>query len=656
MSPRIAAAAVFTLAAALYIRTLHPAYPPDDSPETVAASVNLGVQHAPGYPLMTLAGKLATLLPAGSAYFRVNLMAAALGAGAASAVALTVARLFPTPAGAAAGLASGLALAASGLHWDCAISAKGAIYQMNLLFVLLAFLALLRGSTAGGSFFLGMGLANHWMSIAWWLPALFLMGRPWTARKTALSFVSALLGISLYLQLPLSAAREPCWGDPVNLRNTLDILTRRGFMPQAARKPPAMSFLQAGHALLLPVREAGWLFTLAALAGGAALWRGRKRAFAGLASGALLTVAAVSAVTNPVHLTTGELFLWLADRFFLPWLAVLAVASGAGLLLLRAALPPRHRWAALALGALLPLVISVPRFARENHSNDYLGFDYAGNLLVNINRPAVILAEADYQTFPLIALRRVEDRGPELDLVITNPFLNRKWGWKRLASRYPEAAVAMAPETPWETRVGAFADRLASRRTLYHLTLCNYPSLARRLDFHGIMTALRPKEGLKPREATEAEADGYFRRFRMRGMYSDSPHKDETAFSVLDVYTMARTAGGGMKQKNGDLWGAVEIYRRALRIRGRMGRVLVLSSLGQCLGRLQRYAEAEDAFRAAARLKPRDLDLWTNLATACAAQGKSAEAFLLFDYVLQRNPRHGSALANLQALRKRMGY
>src|SRR5262245_2970664 len=62
-----------------YLATLSPAFPPDDSPDTVAAALSLAIQHPPGYPLAALLGRAAILsLPLGGPAFRMNLLSAAL--------------------------------------------------------------------------------------------------------------------------------------------------------------------------------------------------------------------------------------------------------------------------------------------------------------------------------------------------------------------------------------------------------------------------------------------------------------------------------------------------------------------------------------------------------------------------------------------------
>ena len=69
------------LAAFIYLLFgLNPSFYADDSPETITAAATLGVPHPPGYPLLTLMGRLASLLPLGGIPLRVNLLSAFLAA------------------------------------------------------------------------------------------------------------------------------------------------------------------------------------------------------------------------------------------------------------------------------------------------------------------------------------------------------------------------------------------------------------------------------------------------------------------------------------------------------------------------------------------------------------------------------------------------
>src|SRR6185503_18661323 len=285
-----------------------------------------------------------------------------------------------------------------------------------------------------------------------------------------------------------------------------------------------------------PARDGGLLLLLLALAGAPWLWRLRHAATGRFAAGAILTLGAVSILANPVHIPTGEPIFWLMDRFFLPWTAVTALGCGAGLALLTTRLPaPWHRAGWLAAAAL-PLGLLAANAPRNDHARDYLGFDYARNLVAGLRRPATILAEADYQSFPLFVLPGVEERTPALRTVITNPFLNRRWGWRRLARRFPEAADLAASPAGFADRVSAFADRLASREAVYHLSMCSYPKLRPRMRDHGILSELAPRDA--PAPAAPPPAAAWFRRYRLRGLYGPAPHKDETAYSVLDIYCL----------------------------------------------------------------------------------------------------------------------
>jgi hypothetical protein len=408
-----------------------------------------------------------------------------------------------------------------------------------------------------------------------------------------------------------------------------------------------------GYALLSPLRDGGLPLLLLGLAGAPLIWRRRHAPMARLAGGALLTLAAVSVLANPVHIPTGEPIFWLMDRFFLPWTAAAVLACGAGLGLLTRRLPrPWHR-AGWILAAALPVGLLAANTARNNHSQDYLGYDYAQNLLAEVRRPATILMEADYTCFPLFTVLAVEARAPNVGTIITNPFLNRRWGWRRLGRRRPDVADLATSPAAFADRVTQLADRLGGSESLYYLSMCSYPALRPRMAYHGILSALFP--GPVPVRSTEPDPRVFFSRYRLRGLYGATPFKDETAFSVLDIYCLARARTGDREAQAGRPEAAIPGWRAGLAIPGRIGHAMLWTSIGNAAGRLGLFADAEDAFRHAAHLHPHDLDLWANLATACAAQGKTEEAFRWFDYVLARQPNHRAALANRAALLRRLG-
>jgi len=640
-------AVLFLVVFASYLRDLHPGYRLDDSPETVAACANLGVQHMPGYPLHTLLGRVFAALPAGSVCFRVNLLAAAGGAGCVTATAAINEALVPGMAGWTGGAVAGMALGFSKLFWDTGLSAKGGLYTVTILLVLLAVLAVVRRPRSPAAWLaVAAGGAIHWMTVACWVPGLLWAGRPWTTRRALVAAIAAAVGLSAYLQLPLCAAREPVFGDPGTARGCLNILLRRELLPQAGEKTRDIAALQLLWGAMEPLREAQLPFVLVALAGFAALWRRERRVFWVLASGWALTLVAVSAAANPVHFRTGERVLWVTAPFLLPCTAALAVAFGAALA--RGLAPLDFQWRTIGWGFAFAIPVSLIQLwgVRNDHSADYLGFDYAENMRCAMPTNAILFAEMEYNAIPALALRHVEGRVS--GLVVTNPFLSRPWGWKRLRHILPGVPVT-EEGTPGE-RVSALASVLLRSRPVFHTLTCAYPEVKRRFRLRGVVQEVLPA-GRAAGPVTPAGAARWFRGFRLRGLFGEAPFKDELVRGVLDGYIYAAIQPAERERLAGRLPGTIAGFRRALRLPGRFVRALVLRDLGLALAMTGDHAGAAEAFRAAAKLKPGDLDLWTNVGIALANEGRTGEARLILGAVLRRDPGHAQARAKLAEIR-----
>jgi tetratricopeptide (TPR) repeat protein len=269
-------AALFLAGLTLYLPTLNPAFRADDSPETAATSVILGIQHPPAYPLQTLVGRLASRVPLGSEAWRLNLLAACLGALACAILGLLafelgrrwLARQGQAPGasdwgGCLAGLVAGLGLGAASTYWSQSLAAKGGIYTLQMCLLAATLLLLQRWSAAvegapdmdgpailrqrslqGAVLLLGLGLANHWetqalvlMVSSFWM-ALVLAGRPLRLRWSAWALpVVALLGLglagpALYLYLPLRARLYPPlnWGAPRDWQQFCWVVLRQEYL------------------------------------------------------------------------------------------------------------------------------------------------------------------------------------------------------------------------------------------------------------------------------------------------------------------------------------------------------------------------------------------------------------------------------------------
>ena len=147
-----------------------------DSGELIAAADSLGVAHPPGYPIYTLLGRVALLLPIGEAAWRMNVLSAVLGAIACALAARLVQRWTDS---AIAAVGSGLGLAAAYDVW--VVSTVAEVYTLHL-FLIASLLLLadrmhdaretrdLRRLLLMAAFVLGLGL-SHRPTIVLALPA-----------------------------------------------------------------------------------------------------------------------------------------------------------------------------------------------------------------------------------------------------------------------------------------------------------------------------------------------------------------------------------------------------------------------------------------------------------------------------------------------------
>lgn len=443
----LALAALFVGLFCLYTFSASPAFPPDDSPETLTACWRLASQHPPGYPLATLLGRLGMLAwPIGSPAWRLNQVSALSAALACAALALLarawVKRLRPQVAAPLGGpVLAGLCLGLAPALWDSATEAKGWLYTLVLLLAL-GMAALLLAPRPGRralallGLLLGLGLAHHYLGL---LPVLAPAGLLllWRLRRGAeprgLAWGLLMLALSLSLYLAL------LWRAP--FQAGLDLPRVRGLadlMRLAAR-----SDLDSGLFRTLGAWDQGLDFLgrvldqvgiaalLLAVAGLAWAWRQGDRAYAGFIAAALaLTLLAVARFMPLMpHMR------FLGPYFSLPGLALLLLAAAAGWQALCLALPRLRK--AFAIAALLGLACAgILRFPAQDRSADFASYDMGRNLCLSLPERALYLARSDFFYMPLDYLQGVEGRRPDCVTVQTG-LLSTAMGLQDLAQRCP---------------------------------------------------------------------------------------------------------------------------------------------------------------------------------------------------------------------------
>lgn len=269
-------------AAALLLFAVYAASAPrtvalEDDAFFILASHYLGVAHPPGYPLHTLLGKLATLLPVGSIAYRVHLLSAAFGALACALLWLCARAL---SLGRVAAWLAALGLGLSPAFWSQSIVAE--VYTLHAaLFLGMLWTALRGGSLSAMALLLGLSLANHWPLTLLGAPALAVLVWPRRAQLVR-RLPLVLAGLLPYAWMVWASRYSPIafYGPIESLQELWYYVSREGYA-QADASPTAgwhdrvlfAAFLV--REALLQLAVAGTLLALAGVAAqGAVAGRG----------------------------------------------------------------------------------------------------------------------------------------------------------------------------------------------------------------------------------------------------------------------------------------------------------------------------------------------------------------------------------------------
>lgn len=444
-----ASAFIFLATLSVNIRRLCPTVFNDDSPETVAAAMTLGITHPPGDPVLVLLGRLACLVPAGSPAFRMNLLSAALFALVPVLVWHSL-RPWLGPRGRTCAAFGAIALiAGSPVICQQAAVAKGAAYGLNLCLLLAMTRAAGAGRPAAAWFLAGVLSAHHWMTLAAyalcpvvaWAARAPLGWRPRLREAVAAAGLFA-LGASPLLAQPLLDARFPAFaaGAARSAPRLTGQLSRRPFLATELRpeiRPVGRQIAPVAASLHLQLGAPGWIMAGAALA-----WAGRP---------ALLGVALGAAVVLPVlealfYLSLPPALDHLFNVFLLPSAVALAAlaALGAGAI--------ADRWKLAGLVAALGLVLwAGPGRAPARHVLDVRfttwSFDLARAMLAPLPPGAGLVVASDLDTFALWHAQTVDGLRPDV-LVVNWVLLRHPWYRRRVALLTGDPALEAAPTRP----------------------------------------------------------------------------------------------------------------------------------------------------------------------------------------------------------------
>ncbi len=637
----------------LYLLTLCRGIPIGDAPELALAAAKLQIAHPPGYPLLTIAGRIWSaalffLRPVVS----LNLLSAASAAVACGALYLLLARLVfkRGTAVCVVVLAIAVTFAASRTLWSTATNFE--VYSLGALFTVLILLLLNRFILTGerrdyllAAYLLGLSFCNH-LSLLALLPALVIAAigmRSILGVRTI--FAAAILGVipgTLYGYLVIRSRFDlvMSWYDPqrwTGFKQQVFAETYRRFVaaPNLADIGPYLHRLGNlfGSELVLPI-------TLLALGGLIVQWRRNSRIAVMLGS-----VVLANCALN-FNYTISDI-----APYFLPSIIVLLI----WLLELLAWLAGRSRTAAKITATVSIAIAAVAiagNYNRSDLSDRTKSELYAKDLFESVPAGGMLFCGSDNSMFPALYLRYVEDYRNDCGVyghLPTMSHLQRDVGyqfegdWKNFPELLNHAIksgtrpVVMARELMnFDNNFPRLRDNLIVRNLVYVAdSAMQLPSRQHRVDFEEVPELYDPKEALmyvvyqlSAAESFAGEDAAEGERYYNRAVRIVNAMSEPSLSSALAAYFLDRNQH---RQ-------AIAVIQPALELPTlrREERQQLLGGLGTAQMRLQNTAAARTVFNQMLALEAGNIEAQFQLMTLDASEAVSGGDLVTAISIYQR--------------------
>jgi len=617
------------LAFLLYLATACPTVYFGDSGELIAAADSLGVAHPPGYPLYTLLGRIALLVPVGEPAWRMNVMSAVFCALACAIVARLVQRWTGSTV-AAVGAGLGLALAYD--IWAVATVAE--VYTLHLFLIASLFLLAdrmhdatdgpsLRRSLLLAGVVLGVGL-SHRPTILLALPAVAVLAiglrrsrREVASAGLATWVVAALIAVIIpaaaYGSLLIRAAAEPAvnWGRTDDLGALVGHVTTRSYrfyVLGAAGWLRPEGWVRIGRMLWTGFGYVGLPLAVLGMVGawlsGRAQGRRRPAMAVALLGGAWLLFG-LSYGTEDVEV------------LFLPTFLATALAAGLGLAAIRA-VGDGTRAAGVASVAVAAALVASPLAVHLGAANlraVTAGADYGRDMLATVPDGGVLFVEGD-DAFLLAYLQQVLGERTDLTIYDRNGLMFRD----ELAEG---GSAPVAGEDSLLFRVRREKEfamnelRSASPRSVMFMSWPGYalpPAL--RFEPQGLFYRVLPAY------ASPLETSALWESFHEATVIDQAERTGNPfALTLAATYPLMR---GERLLFDGQTDEAARMFDRASGLA--RNSETIHNYLGTIYGRLGDLDRAQREFLQAVRIKPVSIRAWNNLAQARVLAGDAEGA------------------------------
>ena len=589
------AVSVFVVSLGFFVTTLSHTVFWWDSGELAANAKVLGIAHRPGFPLYIILGRVFGMFPFGEYFYRINFLSA-LSAAATLGIAAFVWWKMLFVRLKSASLLEGLipltlALVAVGGTYTFWIQAvRTEVYAANILAITLLwacawqiYVARDQSRTDGvrwlwaGAFIGGLGMCLHHATFASVLPAFFLFflaagwGRRWGLKAWGGAAALFVLGLTVYLYLPIRAQQDP----PLNWGWTRDakalgwsaVAATDAYRDIAGTSLVAL-MTRAYQISEIVVEQLHWGLLLFAVAG---LWQWlrRARAWALLAVGiVVMNILVTALLVSDVAETNADIHGYLLPTIMSMAFLVCGGVFTFGRLLASVAhryLPSlsirRTLWiSAIVMVLLLALAPGIIYGPYCNLSQNRLAHDLGVESIAGLRANGIVFLAGTNWDFVLRGLRYVDGWRPDLT-VVNRDLLPAAWYRAWLFSKHPELVNYPIPSDSVKLRPKQWAKNLASAGfpVYWEFTETDLDMVGQLVPAgHFFELAPKPVDVLGTTLIDEQE--GFERRSRFYGAAAQVPYD----YDAKMVWVMNLYRAGMYYESRGLLGRAKELYQRAL--------------------------------------------------------------------------------------------
>ncbi len=432
----------------VYCLTMAPTVGFIDSGELSTVAVSLGIAHPTGYPLFTLVTKMWSSIPVAQEFIvRLNIFAALATSMAAVAFFFVVCSIIEDTSKKdqwsvlLTALISSMFLGFSRTFWFQALAIE--VYSLHLLLIMIDLYLFIKAVQLRSyshwllfAFAVGLSFTNHLTTVLlapamlYWFFAEHGFEKA-SFKKIGILAAPFLVGLSLYLYLPVRAMQQPLlnWGNPQTAEHLWWHFTGKQFRvfmfssAEAAQRQLNYFFDNLTNEFFFPV------LIIAGIGAAVLLFKDRmKFVFIFL----LLAACVAYSINYDIH---------DIDSYFLLAFVAIALFASFGIHLILARFE-----SSVARSAAVGVLLAVAGFQLYNNreevdqSTNYLVEDYTMNILQNLPQNAIVISyQWDYFVAASYYYQHV--KGIRQDVtVIDKELLRRSWYFVQLEKMYPEVA------------------------------------------------------------------------------------------------------------------------------------------------------------------------------------------------------------------------